>query len=759
MSNHKKLFLSFVAICLWNNALANSRENCDCDIFQIFDSNNPKIIQNFTRGPKHLIFESTKQYLMWWSKKEKKWLWDFGFSENLISNIKIKESCWISGKSKHCFEPGIKPKKNFSCPTDSKKAKWTLFFEQPNSVIKSRCLTDENECQINENNPLTFEATAIAPCVFPFKYRNREYKNCIKDTSDENKVRRDKFWCATSTREDLSTKTYGFCHKSCLSEEITSPSEEITGHLTTIVVSVSVSLFLLMLSIVFIVCCYMKRKMKKLTLKPTIDSGAKTQTYLEMIAKRRESNLNAYSPEIENQVDIIQNENCALINPNLSLNEQAQNISYSGKYEIDRDKFKIGQLLGGGSFGSVFEGSAEDLIQSRRKIKVAIKTVNNPLDHSQLYALMCEIKVLDMLDLHLNLVNMLGACTSQIRNGHLWLILEYCPCGDMKSFLLKNKNILKKNLKRQAFSNGFDERLLIKWAHDISKGMEYLSSKKIMHGDLAARNILIGTHEGIKNTYVAKISDFGLSRPFYDTTSYKKQKRKAIPWKWMDIEFLETGKFTMHSDVWSFGVVLWEMASMGRIPYVGLNANEIVDQLRSGFRLQPPNEINDVPLLINIYDEVTKGCWKLDPKHRWSFSDLVEYFETYLTMEEKKECQRLEESYKQMQNIISQRKSSSNNQAPESTKMITTKTDEQEAVYHKFKGTLSNDIELSIHSVEDNQNINLLNDNEVNAELEINVKSFNDKDLSLENNCTEQAANTVANERGYITIPEMMNLK
>ena len=114
----------------------------------------------------------------------------------------------------HCFEPLIKPENNFSCPTDSKKEKWTLFFEQPNSVIQSRCLTDENECQINENNPLTFEATAIAPCVFPFKYRNREYKNCIKDTSDENKVHRDKIWCATSTREDLSTKTYGFCHKS-----------------------------------------------------------------------------------------------------------------------------------------------------------------------------------------------------------------------------------------------------------------------------------------------------------------------------------------------------------------------------------------------------------------------------------------------------------------------------------------------------------------------------------------------------------------
>ena len=76
----------------------------------------------------------------------------------------------------------------------------------------------------------------------------------------------------------------------------------------------------------------------------------------------------------------------------------------------------------------------------------------------------------------------------------------------------------------------------------------------------------------------------------------------------MDIDFIETGKFTMHSDVWSFGVVLWEMFSMGRIPYVGENAKEIVDKLKAGFRLQPPNEIDKVHLLRKIYGEVTKWC-------------------------------------------------------------------------------------------------------------------------------------------------------
>ena len=117
---------------------------------------------------------------------------------------------------------------------------------------------------------------------------------------------------------------------------------------------------------------------------------------------------------------------------------------------------------------------------------------------------MCEIKVLNILELHLNLVNMVGACTSQIKDGQLWLILEYCQYGDMKSFLLKNKPTLKENFKDQNLTSCLNHRLLIKWAHDITKGMEYLSTKKIMHGDLAARNILIGDYNGIKGSFFSQ---------------------------------------------------------------------------------------------------------------------------------------------------------------------------------------------------------------------------------------------------------------
>ena len=360
--------------------------------------------------------------------------------------------------------------------------------------------------------------------------------------------------------------------------------------------------------------------------------------------------------DLENQVTMSRDESSGMINLDLFLNDQASHLSYNSKHEVDQSKFVIGKQLGGGNFGNVCEGHADDLIQLGCKTKIAIKTVNDPLDRSQVYALMCEIKVLSRLDKHLNLVNMLGACTKHFNSGQLWLLLEFCPHGDMKTFLLNNEETLKQSLHTQISIDGFDERLFVKWAHSIAKGMEYLSTKRIMHGDLAARNILIGISDGKDNNYIAKVSDFGLSKTFYDKTSYTKEDRKALPWKWMDIYYLETGRFTLNSDVWSFGVVLWEMLSLGRLPYAGLDANITINEITSGFRLPVPAEISKIENLRKMYNEATTMCWQLNPKERWSFSDLVLFFETYLTPDEKEEYKRIEQLYleKQQQSRLNQ---------------------------------------------------------------------------------------------------------
>merc|ERR1719188_771020 len=239
------------------------------------------------------------------------------------------------------------------------------------------------------------------------------------------------------------------------------------------------------------------------------------------------------------------------LNPNITLNEQAKIMVYNPKLEIDRANFSSGQMLGSGNFGCVYEGEAIGLFHPDSKTKVAVKTVNDPFDGAQRTALLCEMKILSNLELHLNLVNMMGSCTSDFANsGELWLLLEFCQYGDMKTFLIKNEAALVDGDKgTNGDTPALNSRLLIQWAYNIAKGMRYLSRKHIMHGDLAARNILIGRGQGSNglSTLVAKVSDFGLSKTFYDNIRYKKQKKTIrslevdghrIPSDWLPYNYL-----------------------------------------------------------------------------------------------------------------------------------------------------------------------------------------------------------------------------
>ena len=135
---------------------------------------------------------------------------------------------------------------------------------------------------------------------------------------------------------------------------------------------------------------------------------------------------------------------------------------------------------------------------------------------------------------------------------------------------------------------------------------------------------------------VAKVSDFGLSKTFYDNIRYKKQKRHYVPWKWMALEYMNSGYFTLTSDVWSFAVVVWEILSFGRMPYGSDDFDEVLYQLENGCHLPCPADINDISTWSpkGLYNEISKMCFVPDPMERASFSQVVELIEKELSQEE-----------------------------------------------------------------------------------------------------------------------------
>jgi serine/threonine protein kinase len=133
---------------------------------------------------------------------------------------------------------------------------------------------------------------------------------------------------------------------------------------------------------------------------------------------------------------------------------------------------------------------------------------------------------------------------------------------------------------------------------------------------------------------VAKVSDFGLSKTFYDNVRYKKRFRHYVPWKWMAIEYLKDACFTMKSDVWSYGVVLWEIFSLGQEPYAGKSIEEVISQIKTGYRLPCPEEVVDVAWADDVYNDVMRKCWDADPSTRCSFGEIVNSLEKLMDSEE-----------------------------------------------------------------------------------------------------------------------------
>ena len=165
------------------------------------------------------------------------------------------------------------------------------------------------------------------------------------------------------------------------------------------------------------------------------------------------------------------------------------------------------------------------MYQKGSKTTVAIKATKGTTEGVQLRDFLHEIKIMSHIRPHLNLVNMIGSCSRDLENQRkLWLIIEFCHCGELKCYLIENK----KQLLSGTEDDSINSRCLLNWSHDIAKGMEFLSSNNIRHGDLAARNVMLDDSPIQSGRPVAKVADFGLSKQLETGQNYKKENSLMI---------------------------------------------------------------------------------------------------------------------------------------------------------------------------------------------------------------------------------------
>ena len=316
------------------------------------------------------------------------------------------------------------------------------------------------------------------------------------------------------------------------------------------------------------------------------------------------------------------------------------------KREIDRSAFKVLNQIGSGNFGIVFKGEVFGLYNAKTKTTVAIKSIHG-INEKDLIDVIKEINLMSYTKPHLNIVGLIGSCSSDFqKDKKLWLLMEFCEYGDLKNYLKDNESKILSGYE----TDDINHRSLLNWLHDVSQGMEHLALNNIMHGDLAARNILLGDDPSFGMRPIGKVADFGLAKTFYNFERYEKSSRLMVPWKWMAIEYLQDDFFTLKSDVWSYAVLVWEVLSFGRTPYGQQSYYEVLEQLKSGYRLPYPGYTDNFsswsPAL--LYKNLSDKCFDANPETRISFSDIITILESYLSQDEKIQYAKMQRTYEEI---------------------------------------------------------------------------------------------------------------
>jgi len=229
-----------------------------------------------------------------------------------------------------------------------------------------------------------------------------------------------------------------------------------------------------------------------------------------------------------------------------------------------------------------------------------------------------ELNIMASVGNHPNIVSLIGACSE---DGPLWVVVKFAENGSLLEYIRKQKKQPDYINTMEDETKGLSNLEILRIAHGIAKGMNHLTKVKCVHRDLACRNVLLG-----KN-FIPMVSDFGLARDIYESGAYETTSGGKLPVRWMALESLQDYSYTTESDVWSFGVVLWEIETGGQVPYAALGGQEIVETLIRGERLPKPEGCSD-----QIYDIMLK-CWHPNPKQRLPFQELVHVIDSLMTAE------------------------------------------------------------------------------------------------------------------------------
>ncbi|XP_015113268.1 focal adhesion kinase 1 isoform X5 [Diachasma alloeum] len=274
-------------------------------------------------------------------------------------------------------------------------------------------------------------------------------------------------------------------------------------------------------------------------------------------------------------------------------------------YEIVRNQVELGEIIGEGQFGNVHKGSYK--ARDGQITAVAVKTCKVDADLATAEKFLEEAYIMQQFE-HPYIIRLIGVCSE----APIWLVMELARLGEMRAYLQSNKHRL-------------DLATLLLYTFQLSTALSYLECKKFVHRDIAARNVLVSSHTCVK------LADFGLSRWVEDQSYYIASKCK-LPIKWMAPESINFRRFTTSSDVWMFGVCMWEILMLGVKPFQGIKNNEVIRKLENGERLALPDRCP--PRLYSLMSQ----CWSYEPSKRPTFKDIRENLHEIL-LEEKHQQQ------------------------------------------------------------------------------------------------------------------------